>query len=65
MFASVTTVCLEFQKNYSCSHQKSKDKNKEKYLQVVEARGTSKVKKLRESCFDKLDHVVFHWFISK
>ena len=40
-------------------------KNKEKYLQALEARYTGKVKKLRESDFDKLDHVIFRWFISK
>ena len=40
-------------------------KNKEKYLQALEARGTDTVKKLRESDFDKQDHVVFRWFISK
>ena len=40
-------------------------KNKEKYFQALEARGTGKAKKSRESDFDKLDHVVFRWFISK
>ena len=40
-------------------------KNKDKYLQSLEARGTGKFKKLRESDFDKLDHVVVCWFISK
>ena len=40
-------------------------KNKEKYLQALEARGIGKVKKLRENDFDKLNHVVFRWFISK
>ena len=40
-------------------------KNKEKYFQTLEARGTGKVKKLPESDFDKLDHVVFCWFVSK
>ena len=40
-------------------------KNKENYLQALEACGTGKVKKLRESDFDKLDHVVFRWFIFK
>ena len=38
-------------------------KNKEKYLQPLEAHG--KAKKLQESDFNKLDHVVFHWFITK
>ena len=40
-------------------------KNKRKHLQALEARGTSKVKKSWESNFDKLDHVVIRWFISK
>ena len=40
-------------------------KNKDKYFQSLEARGTGKFKKLRESDFDKLDHVVVCWFISK
>ena len=40
-------------------------KNKEKYLQALEARATGKVKKFRESDFDKLDHVGFRCFISK
>ena len=40
-------------------------KNKEKYLQPLEARGTGKAKKLQESDFNKLDHVVFHLCISK
>ena len=40
-------------------------KNKEKYLQALETCGTGKVKKLRESDSDKIDHVVFHWFVSK
>ena len=40
-------------------------KNKKKHLQALEARGTSKVKKSWESNFDKLDRVVFRWFISK
>ena len=40
-------------------------KNKDKHLRAVEARGTGKVKTLRESDFDKLDHFVFRWFISK
>ena len=40
-------------------------KNKEKYLQALEARGTGKAKKLQKSDFDKLDHVIFCWFISK
>ena len=40
-------------------------KNKEKYLQALETRGTGKIKKLRESDSDKIDHVVFHWFVSK
>ena len=40
-------------------------KNKEKYLQALEARGTGKVKKLRESDFDKQDHVVYRWLTSE
>lgn len=40
-------------------------KNKEKYFQTLEACGTGKVKKLPKSDFDKLDRVVFGWFISK
>ena len=35
-------------------------KNKKKYFQVLEARGTDKIKKLRETDRDKLDHAVFH-----
>ena len=40
-------------------------KNQEKYLQALETRGTGKVKNLRESDSDQLDHAVFHWFVSK
>lgn len=40
-------------------------KNKEKYLQAQEARSTGKVKKIGESEFDRLDHVVFRSFIFK
>ena len=40
-------------------------KNKEKYLQALDARGRGEVKKLRETDFDKLDHVVFCWLIPK
>lgn len=40
-------------------------KNKEKQLQGLEACGTGKVKKFWESDFEKLDEVVFRWFMSK
>ena len=39
-------------------------KNKEKYLKALES-GSSKKRKLRESDFEKLDNVVFRWFVSK
>ena len=40
-------------------------KNKEKYLKVLENNCSSKKQKLRESNFEKLDNVVFRWFLSK
>ena len=40
-------------------------KNKEKYLKALENNCSSKRQKLRESNFEKLDNVVFRWFLSK
>ena len=40
-------------------------KNKEKYLKALENNCSSKKQKLRESNFEKLDNVVFRWFLSK
>ena len=40
-------------------------KNKEKYLKTLENNYSSKKQKLRESNFQKLDNVVFQWFLSK
>ena len=40
-------------------------KNKEKYLKVLENNCSSKKQKLSESNFEKLDNVVFRWFLSK
>ena len=40
-------------------------KNKEKYLKAWENNCSSKKQKLRESNFEKLDNVVFRWFLSK
>ena len=40
-------------------------KNKEKYFKVLEDNCSSKKRKLRESDFEKLDNVVFRWFLSK
>ena len=40
-------------------------KNKEKYLKTLENNCSSKKQKLRESNFQKLDNVVFKWFLSK
>ena len=39
--------------------------NKEKYLKALENNCSSKKRKLRESNFEKLDNVVFRWFLSK
>ena len=39
--------------------------NKEKYFKALEANCSSKKRKLRESDFEKLDNVVFRWFLSK
>ena len=40
-------------------------KNKEKHLRALENNCSSKKRKLRESNFEKLDNVVFRWFLSK
>ena len=40
-------------------------KNKEKYLKALENNCSSKKQKLRENNFEKLDNVVFRWFLSK
>ena len=40
-------------------------KNKEKYFKALEDNCSSKKQKLRESDFEKLDNVVFRWFLSK
>ena len=40
-------------------------KNKEKYFKALEDNCSSKKRKLRESDFEKLDNVVFRWFLSK
>ena len=40
-------------------------KNKEKYFKALEGNCSSKKRKLRESDFEKLDSVVFRWFLSK
>ena len=40
-------------------------KNKEKYLKALENNCSSKKQKLRESNFEKLDNVVFPWFLLK
>ena len=40
-------------------------KNKEKYFKALEDNCSSKKRKLRESDFEKLDNVVFQWFLSK
>ena len=39
--------------------------NKEKYLKALENNCLSKKQKLRKSNFEKLDNVVFRWFLSK
>ena len=40
-------------------------KNKGKYFKALEDNCSSKKRKLRESDFEKLDNVVFRWFLSK
>ena len=40
-------------------------KNKEKYFKALEDNCPRKKRKLRESDFEKLDNVVFRWFLSK
>ena len=40
-------------------------KNKEKYFKALEDNCSNKKRKLRESDFEKLDNVVFQWFLSK
>ena len=40
-------------------------KNKEKYFKGLEDNCSSKKWKLMESAFEKLDNVVFRWFLSK
>ena len=40
-------------------------KNKEKYFKALEDNCSSKKWKLRESDFEKLDNIVFRWFLSK
>ena len=40
-------------------------KNKEKYLKALENNCSSKKQKFRENNFEKLDNVVFRWFLSK
>ena len=40
-------------------------KNKEKYLKALENNCSSKKQKLSESTFEKLDNVLFRWFLSK
>ena len=40
-------------------------KNTEKYLKASENNCSSRKQKLRESNFEKLDNVVFRWFLSK
>ena len=40
-------------------------KNKERYLKASENNCSRKKQKLRESNFEKLDNVVFRWFLSK
>ena len=40
-------------------------KNKEKYFKALEDNCSSKKRKLRESDFEKLDNIVFRWFLSK
>ena len=40
-------------------------KNKEKYFKALEDNCSNKKRKLRESDFEKLDNVMFQWFLSK
>ena len=40
-------------------------KNKEKYFKALEDSCSSKKRKLRESDFEKLENIVFRWFLSK
>ena len=40
-------------------------KNKENYLKALENNCSSKKQKLRESNLEKLDNLVFRWFLSK
>ena len=40
-------------------------KNEEKYLKALDNNCSSKKQKLRESNFEKLDNVVFRWFLLK
>ena len=40
-------------------------KNKEKYFKALEDNCSSKKRKLRESDFEKLENIVFRWFLSK
>ena len=40
-------------------------KNKEKYFKALEDNCSIKKRKLRESDFERLDNVVFQWFLSK